>query len=247
MDSLVSAINAQKGGAARLELCASLSIGGTTPTVGLLKTVRERVGNIPIFVMIRPRGGDFVYSAEEFEVMKRDLLILKENGADGFVFGMLNPDGSVDKPKCLELITLAKPHPVTFHRAFDMTSNPLEGLETLISLGFQRVLTSGQASTALEGLPLIQKLVTLAQGRVIVMPGAGINKDNIRTIIEQSGACEFHGSASKMCDPGKRYWNQGVSIGTSTSNNDEYSLKETDQWLVDELVKIANDAWRTKK
>ena len=245
MDCLVSALNAHKGGATRLELCGNLLLGGTTPTVGLLKLVKERVKDIPVFVMIRPRAGDFCYSDEELEVMKQDIVALKEVGADGFVFGVLTPDGSVDKDRCSELISITKPqHTVTFHRAFDVTRNPIKELETLISLGFTRVLTSGQAKTALEGLPLIQQLVERAGQRIIVMPGGGINKDNIQTLIEQSGAVEFHGSASRTCGSTMEYRNDKISMGTRT---EEYFMKITDEDIVSDLIRMAKEVWIKRK
>ena len=168
IDSVESALNAEVSGASRVELCSNLVEGGTTPTVGMLRTIKEK-SKIPVYVMIRPRGGDFAYSEDEYQVMKEDMVALKECGADGFVFGILTPEGDIDEQRCQELIELAQPYPVTFHRAFDVVREPSKALETLISLGFSRVLTSGQDSTALEGLPLINKLVEQARGRIIVV------------------------------------------------------------------------------
>ncbi|MBN3273829.1 CUTC protein, partial [Polyodon spathula] len=158
VDSVESAINAERGGACRIELCSSLMEGGITPSIGLLQVVKQHV-QIPVFAMIRPRGGDFLYSDREVEVMKRDIHLCKSHGADGVVMGALSEDGSVDTELCVELLAASRPLPVTFHRAFDMVRDPVVALETLIALGFERVLTSGGDTSALEGLPLIKKLV----------------------------------------------------------------------------------------
>ncbi|XP_054060468.1 copper homeostasis protein cutC homolog isoform X4 [Rissa tridactyla] len=157
VDSVESAVNAERGGAGRIELCAGLVEGGTTPSMGLLQVVKQCV-RIPVFVMIRPRGGDFLYSDREVEVMKADIRLAKLHGADGLVFGALTEDGRIDTELCTALLAVCRPLPVTFHRAFDMVHDPLVALETLISLGFERVLTSGCDSSALEGLSLIKRL-----------------------------------------------------------------------------------------
>ncbi|XP_062070891.1 copper homeostasis protein cutC homolog isoform X2 [Lepus europaeus] len=158
VDSVESAVNAERGGAGRIELCSGLLEGGTTPSMGLLQIVKQSV-QIPVFVMIRPRGGDFLYSDREIEVMKADIQLAKLYGADGLVFGALTEDGQIDKELCMSLIALCRPLPVTFHRAFDMVQDPMAALETLLTLGFERVLTSGCDSSALEGLPLIKRLI----------------------------------------------------------------------------------------
>ncbi|KAJ7392523.1 hypothetical protein OS493_012194 [Desmophyllum pertusum] len=149
--------------------------------------------------MIRPRGGDFFYTEEEFEVMKEDLKVLKEAGADGVVFGILTSEGAVDVKRCEELKDLASPLPVTFHRAFDMVKDPFTSLEIVIKLGFERVLTSGQDSTALEGLPTINHLIEKAKDRIIIVPGGGITERNLERILQESGAKEFSllGTASR--------------------------------------------------
>ncbi|XP_043992635.1 copper homeostasis protein cutC homolog isoform X3 [Gambusia affinis] len=158
VDSVESAVNAERGGAGRLELCSSLMEGGLTPSLGLLQVVKQYI-KIPVYVMIRPRGGDFLYSDQEVEVMKKDIELMKTQGADGVVVGALTETGGVDAGLCMELIAAARPLPLTFHRAFDMTYDPAVALETLISLGFERVLTSGCDSSALEGLPVIKRLI----------------------------------------------------------------------------------------
>ncbi|XP_061018351.1 copper homeostasis protein cutC homolog isoform X2 [Dama dama] len=169
VDSVESAVNAERGGAGRIELCSGLLEGGTTPSMGVLQVVKQYV-QIPVFVMIRPRGGDFLYSDREVEVMKADIRLAKLYGADGLVFGALTEDGHIDKELCMSLVALCRPLPVTFHRAFDMVHDPVAALETLLTLGFERVLTSGCDSSALEGLPLIKRLIDQAKGRIVVMP-----------------------------------------------------------------------------
>lgn len=238
VESVVSAVNAEKGGAVRIELCANLIDGGITPSLGLVRRVQCCV-TIPIMIMIRPRGGDFCYSEEEFETMKEDIEIFKKESVHGFVLGILNFDGSIDKERCALLLKLCSPHPVTFHRAFDMTANPFSTLETLISIGFSRVLTSGQGRTAFQGLDLITKLVNQASGRIIVMPGGGISIDNLETILQVSGTTEFHGSASVIKDSDMQYRNESISMGLSP----DYSLKVTDVDTVSRLVNIATRIW----
>lgn len=238
IDSIESARNAEVGGASRVELCANLVEGGTTPTVGMLRVVKTRAGSVPVFVMIRPRGGDFVYSEDEFLVMKEDVKEMKANRADGFVFGILTPEGEIDKERCKELAELCKPLPMTFHRAFDMVRDPHAALETLVSLGFRRVLTSGQDSTALEGLPLIQELVEQAKGRITVVPGGGITPRNLERILTGSGATEFHCSARSSQDSTMSYRNHSVSMGASFGPP-EFSIKVADPDKVRSLVTIA--------
>ena len=240
VDCVESAVNAERGNASRIELCANLSQGGTTPSLGLLKVVKQQV-QIPVFVMIRPRGGDFLYSKQELLVMKEDVQAAKEAGADGFVFGILRANGSVDGENCGELVTLAKPLPVTFHRAFDVTSNVEEALQSLIGLGFSRVLTSGQAPTAVQGLPLLKKLVAQAAGRIVVMPGAGISEENLERILTESGAREFHGSARVARQSGMKYRNLSVSMGSGTA--DDYMLHVTDVNRVQRMVDISSRVW----
>ncbi|XP_072883070.1 copper homeostasis protein cutC homolog isoform X3 [Hemitrygon akajei] len=158
VDSVESAISAERGGASRIELCSSLVEGGVTPSIGLLQVVKQYV-KIPVFAIVRPRGGDFLYTDSEIEVMKADIKMAKASGANGIVFGVLTEDGRVNCEVCLDLIAESRPLPVTFHRAFDMVHDPSTALECLISLGFDRVLTSGCDSTALEGLPTLKHLV----------------------------------------------------------------------------------------
>lgn len=237
IDSVESAVNAAGGGASRLELCSNLVEGGTTPSLGMLKLVKEVV-NIPVFAMLRPRGGDFLYSDLEFRVMKEDLQLQKENGADGIVFGMLTEDGLIDKEKTKTLLQLARPLPVTFHRAFDMTNDLEAALDLLIELGVERVLTSGGDSTALEGLPVIEKLVKRADGNITVMPGGGITERNLSRILVGSGVVEYHCSARSFCGSAMRYRNTRVSMGTSFGPL-EFGVKKTDRERVAALQAIS--------
>lgn len=195
-NSFQSAKNAQDAGAHRIELCENLEIGGVTPSKSLLKQVSEEL-NIPAFILIRPRGGDFVYSKDEFEVMKSDILICKQLGFHGIVSGVLNTDLTIDIERTAELIALSKPLEFTFHRAFDELINPVESLEQLVNIGANRILTSGQEDTASEGIHLINTLNHLAKNRIIIMAGSGINVDNALRF-KSIGLKEIHGSASVL-------------------------------------------------
>ncbi|XP_043111759.1 copper homeostasis protein cutC homolog [Puntigrus tetrazona] len=228
VDSVESAISAERGGAARVELCCSLLEGGLTPSSGLLQVVKENV-RIPVYAMIRPRAGDFLYSDWEVEVMKRDIEQMKIHRADGLVFGALTEDGRVDTELCMELLAASRPLPVTFHRAFDMVHDPAVALEALISLGFERILTSGCDSSALEGLPVIKRLVEQAKGRIVITPGGGITERNLQRILEASGSQEFHCSARSSKDSSMKFRNGNVSMGGSLSNDAlEYAVKVAD-------------------
>jgi len=195
-NSFQSAKNAQDAGAHRIELCENLEIGGVTPSQSLLKQVSEEL-NIPAFVLIRPRGGDFEYSKDEFEVMKSNILLCKQLGFHGIVSGVLNTDLTIDIERTAELIALSKPLEFTFHRAFDELINPEESLEKLINIGANRILTSGQEDTAAEGIHLINTLNHLAKNRIIIMAGSGINADNALRF-KSIGLKEIHGSASVL-------------------------------------------------
>jgi len=191
LDSVDSAVAAQKGGAQRVELCDNLFEGGTTPSIGAVKMARKEI-SIGLNVIIRPRGGDFCYTPLEFEVMKEDVLACKAAGVDGVVIGCLNPDGTVDKEKTQELIALAQPMSVTFHRAFDMVTDPWVALEEIIEMGCDRILTSGLEATVPEGMEMLAKLVEKAGDRIIIMPGNGITERNFDKVIETVGAKEYH-------------------------------------------------------
>lgn len=194
VESIDSAIAAEIAGADRIELCSDLEIGGITPSYGLIKSATEKL-TLPVNVLIRPRGGDFVYSEQEFEVMKQDILLCRDNGVNGIVIGILHSNNTVDKERTLELIDIAQPMSITFHRAFDETVSPIEALETLINLKVDRLLTSGQTTDAYSGKDTIKKLVDYAKDRIIIMPGGGVNESNIAEIIKYTGIKEIHGSA----------------------------------------------------
>jgi copper homeostasis protein len=195
--NLPSALAAQQAGADRIEFCAGPAEGGTTPSAGAIRTAREQL-RIALYPIIRPRGGDFLYSDEEFRSMIRDIEYCKQVGCNGVVLGILLPDGSVDKARCSRLVEVAYPLGVTFHRAFDWTANPFEAMEAIIGLGCERILTSGQRPTAHEGIPLLDQLVRDADDRIIIMPGSGVRSGNIVELAEKTGASEFHTSARAL-------------------------------------------------
>jgi copper homeostasis protein len=186
VDSVASAVAAERGGAKRIELCGDLIEGGITPSAGMIELVRARV-SIALQVMIRPRGGDFYYTDDEFEIMQRDIENARKLGADGVVFGILNADGTVDTQRCQRLVALAQPLNVTFHRAFDMTADLFRALEDVFDTGANRILTSGGQPTALEGLPPIAGLVKAAKGRIAIMPGGGVGDPAHPRRIRRSG------------------------------------------------------------
>ena len=222
-NSVASCLAAQEGGADRVELCAGIPEGGTTPSYGMIKSARESI-NIALNVIIRPRGGDFLYTDEEIREMSYDIKVAKELGADGLVFGCLHPDGSVDMEAMRVLMDAAGNTPVTFHRAFDHSADPFKALEDIISLGCARILTSGCRPTALEGVSLLADLVKAAGKRIIIMPGCGIKEDNIAQIARLSGAHEFHFSAREQVESGMIFRNPEVAMGTE---DDPYGTIQT--------------------
>jgi copper homeostasis protein len=238
VDSVESALAAAAGGADRLELCAALGEGGLTPTAGLMETVRAEV-KLPIAAMIRPRAGDFCYTDHEFAVMRRDLAQMKALGADMIVLGLLNPDGSVDRERTAELITAARPLPVTFHRAFDVAADAKAALECLVSLGVERVLTSGQEKSVLEGLELVTELVRLAGERILVVPGGGITERNLPRILRECAAKEFHVSASAMRDSRMVHRNTRVPMGRVLAAS-EFSVSQADAGRVRQFRGLAD-------
>ena len=234
--SVLSAIEAQKGGALRVELCDNIPEGGTTPGYGTIKKARE-VLSIDLNVMIRPRGQDFCYSGLEFDIMKEDIRMCKQLGVDGVVFGILKPDGTVDVERTTELVELARPLSVTFHRAFDMTPDPLKAMEDIILTGADRILTSGHKDKAFDGIDLIRDLVEKADDRIIIMPGSGINEDNIREMKKKAGVTEFHLTGWKTIDSAMEFRKEGISMG-SLSQIPEYEMKITDANLIRKIVEI---------
>jgi copper homeostasis protein len=191
VDSVASAIAAEQGGARRVELCDALFDGGTTPSAGMIAACKEAV-SIPVFVMIRPRGGGFVYSDAERDVMRRDVVVARELGADGVVIGGLLPNGGVDLPLVRMLVEAARGLPVTFHRAFDLTADLEAALESLAGAGVRRILTAGGASSAAEGAFKLGMLVRQASTRIVVMAGGGVREENVRTLVSTSGVREVH-------------------------------------------------------
>lgn len=193
-NSLASAIAAQQGGAGRVELCVSLDEGGVTPSHGLLAAAREQL-HIPLHVLIRPRAGDFVYSAAEFALMRHDIQVCRELGCDGVVIGALNADAEVDVAGCRSLVEAAEGMGVTFHRAIDAARAPMRALEQVIGLGCERILTSGAAASAEAGIEAIRAMHARAAGRIAIMAGAGLSRDNVATVAVRTGVRELHASA----------------------------------------------------
>ena len=194
--SVEAALTAIKAGADRIEFCENPQEGGTTPSYGSLKTLIQKT-NIPVFPIIRPRGGDFLYTDAEFECIKADLLLAKELGYPGAVLGLLNANGHIDIERTKALVQLAAPMEITFHRAFDRCKDPLQGLEDIIATGCKRILTSGQVPNVGDALELVKTLVEKSAGRIIILPGSGVRANNCKHIIDTTGAFEIHSSARK--------------------------------------------------
>lgn len=234
VDSVSGALAAERGGANRVELCDNLLEGGTTPSAGCIKVARRGL-KIGLQVIIRPRGGDFLYSHDEKEVMREDIRMAKDLGADGVVLGCLTVAGDIDRVLTEELIRLARPLNVTFHRAFDMCRNPQTGLDDLIALGTDRVLTSGQESSCIEGLELIATLQRQAQGRIIIMPGGGLTPRNVGKFVAATGVSEVHLSARRAVESAMGYRNSHVHMGGAL-RPPEFSWKTTDEAAVRTVV-----------
>jgi copper homeostasis protein len=235
-DSIASSLEAARGGAHRLELCAALPVGGLTPSAGTIRLVREKVA-LPIHVLIRPRSGDFFYTTEEFDIMCQDVLTARELGADGVVVGLLQPDGTIDVDRTGELVRLARPMSVTFHRAFDVCADPFRALEELIALQVDRLLTSGQQPSAPLGAPLITQLVKRAGDRLAVMPGAGINDHNLESLIRETGAREFHMSLSRKTGSPMTFRRPQVKMG-GTMPESEYEHYQADASRIHRIIQI---------
>ena len=236
--SVQSAINAQEGGALRVELCDNLIEGGTTPSVGTVALARKEL-SIGIYVMIRPRGGDFCYSDLEFEIMKEDVKMARSLGADGVVAGILLPDGNIDVARMTEIKNLAGNMGFTCHRAFDMTIDKFKALEELIDIGVDRILTSGGKNKAPDGKELIREIIEMARKRIMIMPGSGVNEETIVDLRDFTSAVEFHVTGRKLYPGIMKYRNPDVSMG------DNITVPEYDQWLTDpdrikKMVDLAN-------
>ena len=239
-NSVQSCIEAQKGGAYRVELCAAIPEGGTTPSYGDIAVARELLNETKLNVIIRPRGGDFLYSELEHKIMVKDIEMCRQLGVDGVVIGCLTPDGDVDMPRCGELIGAAGEMDVTFHRAFDKCSDPFKSLEDIISLGCSRILTSGQQPKAEQGVELLKKLVKKAGSRIIIMPGSGINEDNIVKIASETGAVEFHLSAREAVESKMKFKNSAVSMGGTNITINEFEQLITSAEKVKNTLNILN-------
>jgi len=214
IDSIAGVRAAVEAGADRVELCAALLEGGVTPSIGMVRqAVAVAGGRLKVHVIIRPRGGDFLYGHDELAVILGDISAIKEAGAAGVVIGALDADGRIDEARCASLIAAARPLSVTFHRAFDVARDPLASLAALIGLGVDRLLTSGQAPSVLEGAPLIRKLIEQAKGRIVVMPGGDISPRNLARIVAETGANEFHFTAFAPAPSSMRWRNQAVFMG----------------------------------
>ncbi len=231
--SLVSALNAQAGGAHRVELCDNLSEGGTTPSAATIMLTKKKL-SIPVFVLIRPRAGDFLYSDVEYEAMKEDIFFCKKQGVEGVVLGILKDNGHVDLARTSVLVELARPMQVTFHRAFDVTADPFQALEDIIGLGIERILTSGQAASALAGSSFIQQLNNRTRNRIIIMPGGGITEKNVKELLDKTGATEIHASLRSPVRSRMKFRNQNAFMGQSEQNN--YEWMETDPARVDKVM-----------
>lgn len=232
-----SVIAAAQGGASRVELCSALGEGGMTPSIGFIRSALK-VPGIRVHVLIRPRGGDFLYTPQEVDCMVDDIVAAREAGVHGVVIGALTPDGEVDMNACRKMMEAAAGISVTFHRAFDLCRDPFKALEDIISLGCDRILTSGQAQTALEGKENLAELVKQADGRIIILAGAGVSQSNAAEILNASGTGEIHASARTSVESGMKFRHSGVSMGTPGS--DEYSRKTTSADIVKQIVSQIN-------
>jgi copper homeostasis protein len=238
--NIESAIRAQEGGADRIELCDNPGEGGTTPSYGTIELVRQNV-SMDVFVMIRPRGGDFCYSSYEFHSMKRDISQCQKLSVDGIVLGILNPDGTLDKKRCKELIDKARPLKVTCHRAFDMARDPYQTLEDCIEVGFDRILTSGQQPQAVKGVDLLRELIKRADGRIAIMPGSGVNEDTVAEVVSKTGAREIHFSAIGHQNSAMTFRNPQIA-GMGSDEGAEFKIRTVDPERIRRTRAIAEKA-----
>lgn len=235
VDSVASSVAAERGGARRLELCDALFDGGTTPSAGMIAACKEAV-SIPVFVMIRPRGGSFVYSDAEGDVMRRDVVVARELGADGVVIGGLRHDGTVDLALVRSLVEAARELPVTFHRAFDLTPDSEASLESLAAAGVQRILSAGGPSTAADGATVLAKLVRQAGSRLTVMAGGGVREENVRTLVSVSGVREVHVRLTRLTRGDEPLARRGIRVRKPLPE-DEAAWEETDEQRVRSFVR----------
>jgi copper homeostasis protein len=222
--NIQSALLAVHAGADRIESCENPADGGTTPSYGTLKTIREKI-TIPVFPIIRARGGNFFYNDDEYAAMQKDILLCKQLGFEGVVIGLLNKDATVNTERTKRLVELAYPLEVTFHRAFDRTKDALKSLEDVIDCGCQRILTSGQVPNAFDGKELIKKLIEQADDRIIIMPGSGVRSNNIQQLADYTGATELHSSARKNVDAEMEFINEGMNEMLQNISVDEDEIR----------------------
>lgn len=235
--SVQSLINAASGGANRVELCADYLIGGITPSIGKIeRAVKQHL--VDVYVMIRPRGGDFLYSHEAYNIMERDIAACENLGVKGVVIGMLNKDGSVDTERLKKLVELAFPMDVTFHRAIDMSSDMFKAIDDIYDCGVKRILTSGGYPTAIEGIDVIKNMTTYANGRVSIMAGSGVNAHNLKQLYD-AGVREFHSSASLLIPSEMEYRNPKLNMGTAAI--DEFTLQYVDVDKVAAMRKVIDN------
>lgn len=231
--SVMSCVNAQQGGAGRIELCSALATAGVTPSSGMLELVKQNI-SIPVYVMIRPREGDFVYDNKEVEVFKREIELLQKSGADGFVFGLLKPDGQIDIALTTALVKFCHPYPVTFHRAIDCTPDPVRAVGDVIETGCTRILTSGGAATGPEGIDTILAMNEYAQGKISIMPGGGIRPETFGQMLNK-GIREYHLSGR-------------VAMPSQTQTNlFDMSRAETSEASIAQVVKSAGEFFSSEK
>ncbi len=234
--SLESYRAAKEAGANRVELCTAMYDGGTTPSAAMIRMARRITGGMELYVMIRPRGGDFLYSEEEFIQMQEEIRFVKEVGVDGVVLGILQADGRVDCERTARLVKLASPLKVTFHRAFDMTCNSREALEDVIECGCFRILTSGMHNTALEGMKVLRELVEQAYGRIQIMAGSGVNATNAR-LLQGTGVDALHMSGKSVRDSAMTFRNPQIFMG-GVPGIPEYEIAYSDKRKIREVVDI---------
>lgn len=236
LDSVESVLEAEKGGADRVELCSDLFEGGLSPSIATVR-LAKKLSNIKINAMVRPRGGDFCYSDIEFEVMKEEVRAFKEEGVNAIVFGILTPEGDIDIERSMELIELARPLEVTFHRAFDMTRDPFKALRDLMNLGVDRVLTSGQEATVYEGIDTLKQLIELAGDKIIILPGSGIKERNFKKIDAELHAKEYHMSLASTKQSRMEFHPGHIYMGGMLRQS-EFMIPCTDSRKIENIMNI---------